>query len=79
MALYLGNSNKLKLVLNGELFKFNLYSETPITNGIRLLSSDGYILRDINGVYLTVLDNGADDTMSATLGSAIIGMMKLGG
>ena len=54
MALYLGNSNKLKVILNGTVYKFNLFSGTPITNGIRLLSFDNYILKDSNGVYLTV-------------------------
>lgn len=54
MALYLGNSNKLKVIFNGTVYKFNLFSGTPITNGIRLLSFDNCILKDSNGVYLTV-------------------------
>lgn len=53
MALYLGNSKKLKININNIVYNLNLFSETPITNGIRLLSSDDYILKDSNGLYIT--------------------------
>lgn len=53
MALYLGSSEKLKINVNNIAYYLNLFSEKPITNGIRLLSSDGYILKDSNGLYLT--------------------------
>lgn len=53
MALYLGNSEKLKIVLNGNKYFLNLLSEVLITNGVRLLSLDNYILKDSNGIYLT--------------------------
>ena len=53
MALYCG-SEKVKINLGGVVYDFNLYSTTPITNGIRLLSSDDYILKDSNGLYLTI-------------------------
>ena len=56
MGLYLGNSEKLKVNLNNVIYRFNLFSENPITNGIRLLSSDNYTLKDSNGLYLTVKD-----------------------
>jgi hemin uptake protein HemP len=56
MALYLGE-NKVKINLDGVVYYLNLFSETPITNGIRLLSSDNYILTDSNGVYLTVKES----------------------
>ena len=78
MALYLGGSEKLKLNLNYDTYRFNLFLNTPIINGVKLLSQDGYILKDINGVYLTALDDNSNTT-SAKLGTAIIGMMKLGG
>ena len=52
MALYLG-SNKIKINLDGVVYYLNLYSTTPITNGVRLLSSENYILKDSNGLYLT--------------------------
>lgn len=54
MALYLGNSEKLKINLDGIVYYLNLFSETPITNGVRLLSSEGYILKDSNGLYVTI-------------------------
>lgn len=52
MALYLG-SNKVKINLDNIAYYLNLYSSTQITNCIRLLSSDGHILKDSNGLYLT--------------------------
>ena len=52
MALYL-NNEKVKINLDGLTYYLNLFSKTPITNGVRLLSSDGYILKDANGLYLT--------------------------
>ena len=54
MALYLGTSEKLKINLDNVVYYLNLFSEVPITNGVRLLSSDGYIFKDSNGLYLTV-------------------------
>ena len=54
MSLYLGNSEKLKVNLNNAIYSFKSFSENPITNGIRLLSSDNYTLKDFNGIYLTV-------------------------
>lgn len=53
MALYLGSSEKLKVNINNVVHIFNLFSSTPILNGVRLISSDDYILRDANGLYLT--------------------------
>lgn len=52
MALSLGN-DKVKIYLDGILYKLNLYSATPITNGIVLLSADEYILKDLNGLFIT--------------------------
>lgn len=53
MALYLGSSEKLKVNLDGAICCLNLFSTTPITNGVRLITSDNYILKDSNGIYLT--------------------------
>ena len=53
MALYLGNSEKLKINLDSVRYYLNLYSKTPITNGVRLLSTEGYILKDANGLCIT--------------------------
>lgn len=56
MALYLGNSGKLKINLGGVVYRLNLFSATPIVNGIMLLSSNGYILKDSSGLYLITKD-----------------------
>ena len=52
MALYLGNS-RVKINLDGVVYCLNLYSKTPITNGIRLVTSDGLILKDANRLFIT--------------------------
>ena len=57
MALHLGNSEELKIYINGVRYKLNLYSKKLVTNGDILLSSDNFILRDANGLYLTVQSN----------------------
>ena len=56
MAVYLGGE-KLQINLNGVVCYLNLYSETPITNGIRLLSLENYTLKDANGLYLTIKED----------------------
>lgn len=53
MALYLGGSEKLKIVIDNINCHLKLFSTTPITNGVRLLSSEDYILKDSNNIYLT--------------------------
>ena len=56
MALYLG-SDKVKISLDGVLYNLNLFSSTLILSGIKLLSSEGYILKDSNGLFLTVKES----------------------
>lgn len=56
MALYLG-SNQVKINLNNIVYYLNLYSKTPITNGIKLLTLENYILKDSNGLYLTTKES----------------------
>lgn len=61
MALRLGSGKKVKVNINGIAYCLNLFSKIPITNGIRLLSSEGYILKDLKNLYLTAKegeDNG---------------------
>jgi hypothetical protein len=55
MGLYLGNSGTRKVILNGAVYRLNLYTKIPITNGMILLSSDDYTLKDSNGNYLTAI------------------------
>lgn len=56
MGLYIGGA-KYKLIVGGDVCNLNVYTPTPITNGIRLLSSDDFILKDINNLYLTVKES----------------------
>ena len=53
MGLYLGSS-KRKLLLGNIFCNLNLYMDDPIT--IKLMSSDGYILQDENGIGLVAGD-----------------------
>lgn len=52
MALYFG-SEKVEIHLNGVLYDLNSFFKTPTLNGVLLLSSDDYIIKDVNGLYLT--------------------------
>lgn len=47
MALYLGSSEKVKIISNNVKCILNI---VIVSN--RLLSSDNYILKDLNGLYL---------------------------
>ena len=57
MAIYVGNSEKLKVNLGVVTCCLNFFSVVPITNGIRLLSSDGLVLKDSRGLYLTTKED----------------------
>ena len=56
MALYLG-SKKQKITATNFKCTLNLFSSITVTNGIRLLSFDNYILKDSNGLYLTIKES----------------------
>lgn len=60
MALYLGSSKKLIINLNKSLYNLNFFTTSShlITNGNRLLSSEGYVLKDSKGLYLTSKKEG---------------------
>ena len=57
MALYFGNSEKLKINFDNAVVKLRLFYESPIINGAKLLSLENYILKDSNGLYLTVKED----------------------
>lgn len=57
MALYLGSGEKVKLNFAGLARSLNLFSGNLILNGVMLLSYNGYILKDSNGLYLTVKES----------------------
>lgn len=53
MALYLG-SKKQNVRIGSVLYSSHFYSTiVSMINGITLLTSDNYILKDTNGLYLT--------------------------
>lgn len=56
MSLYIGKE-KRKINLNGITYIVQLISQTPIVNNVMLLSSEGYILKDSNELYLTAKDD----------------------
>ena len=53
MALYLGSDKKFKITIDGKQYSLKFFSTTPITNGVRLLTSEDEILKDSNGLYIT--------------------------
>lgn len=57
MALYLG-TNKVKINLDGMIRKIAILKDTEDTllSGIKLLSFDEYVLKDMNGLYITAKD-----------------------
>ena len=57
MALYLGSSEKLQISLDDIEYYLGLYADPPITNGDRLLSAEENILKDANGLYVTVKES----------------------
>jgi hypothetical protein len=57
MALYLGSSGKLRLNSSNAIYRLIIPSSYPFVNGIILKSFDNYILKDSNGVYLTVKED----------------------
>ena len=54
MRVYLGDSGKLQVYVNKQKYALDLYTIISIINGIRLMSSEPYYLRDENGNQLTV-------------------------
>lgn len=51
MALYLGR-DRVKINLNGIAYRVNFFSSTIVEPSNRLKSSDGFVLKDSNGIYL---------------------------
>lgn len=55
MAIYAGGA-KCRFFVGESVYDMELYSSIPITNGIRLLSSDDYTLMDSKVVYVTATE-----------------------
>ena len=57
MALYLG-IEKIKISFgDNRLYRLNIPSLVSVINRVRLWSSDNYILKDSNGIYLIPKDS----------------------
>ena len=55
MAIYTGGK-KCKLPINGVSHNIDIPTSVPISNGIMLLTSDGFMLRDRNNLRTTSTD-----------------------
>jgi hypothetical protein len=55
MAVYVGGT-KCNAILGNVIYNMNLYISDPIANGIFLLSSDDYLLKDSMGLCLIPKD-----------------------
>jgi len=53
MALYLGSEKKVKINLGDAIYIMNIFSALPYIEDVILSSSDDYILKDFNGLYLS--------------------------
>lgn len=53
MALYLGSGEKIKISIDDLICNLNFLTIMPVIEGIQLLTSDGCVLRDFYGLYLT--------------------------
>jgi hypothetical protein len=58
MALYLNDGKKLKIALNGNSYILNICTTASIVDFVKLLSSDNFILKDVNDLYLTAKKGG---------------------
>lgn len=56
MAIYVGDK-KQQIKIGDQKCYLNFFTTVPIVNGIQLLSKDGYVLKDSNGLYLTVKED----------------------
>lgn len=68
MALYFNGSAKI-LNLNGKAYYVNLITAPLNLNDVVLLSSDGYILRDSNGLYIITPRVSGDVVETPTVSS----------
>lgn len=56
MAIYVGDK-KQQIKIGDQKCYLNFFTTVSIVNGIQLLSKDGYVLKDSNGLYLTVKED----------------------
>ena len=56
MALRIGSSEKLKIATVSGKYHVVVPTYTHVVAGSRLLSSDGYVLKDANDIYLMAME-----------------------
>lgn len=56
MAIFLGDK-KVKLYFDNIVHSLKFSEVAPVITGVKLLSSDGYTLKDSNGLYLTAKES----------------------
>lgn len=56
MAIYLGGK-QVNVNLNGIMCRIEHYTKPPVINHLTLVTSDGFILTDANGAYITVKED----------------------
>ena len=56
MAIFLGDK-KVKLILDNVIYNIRLSDIASVFNGVKLLSSEGYTLKDSNGLYITAKES----------------------
>lgn len=57
MALHIGSSEKLKITTESGILRMNIIIPSSTDAISYLRSSDGYVLKDLNNVYLTVKED----------------------
>lgn len=57
MSLYIGSEKVQITTINNSKLRLNLVPYIITSNVCKLLSSDGYILKDSQGLYLTVKED----------------------
>ena len=57
MITFIGDKGDLRVYVDNTLYNLTIGAVTPIIDGIRLFSSDGYALVDINGIHLVTKED----------------------
>jgi hypothetical protein len=58
MGIHIGSSEKLKISASKSgIFRLNIPSLAPVVNGVMLRTTDNYILKDSNGMYITAKED----------------------
>lgn len=56
MAVYLGGK-QVSINMNGVCYRVEIYTTPTVLNYVALVTSDGHMLADVNGAYITVKED----------------------